>query len=168
MGGKTSHTAIVARSIEIPAIVGSAEHHARRLNNDDLIIDGTSGLIIVNPDPEVARRYQEKKKHYELVQEDFLKYARLPAMTKDRCRVDIGCNIEFIEEIPSAVLHGAEGIGLYRTEFIYINRDRLPTEEEHFAHYRQVVGIEGLAWSTIRTFDLGGDKFTSDPNWPKK
>jgi len=168
MGGKTSHTAIVARSIEIPAIVGLQNITRVVKTNDDLIIDGTSGLIIVNPDPEVARRYQEKKKHYELVQEDFLKYARLPAMTKDRYRVDIGCNIEFIEEIPSAVLHGAEGIGLYRTEFIYINRDCLPTEEEHFAHYRQVVGIEGLAWSTIRTFDLGGDKFTSDPKLAKE
>jgi len=168
MGGKTSHTAIVARSIEIPAVVGLKNITRVVKTNDDLIIDGTSGLIIVNPDPEVARRYQEKKRHYELVQEDFLKYARLPATTKDHYQVDIGCNIEFIEEIPSAILHGAEGIGLYRTEFIYINRDHLPTEEEHFDHYRQVVGIDGLAWSTIRTFDLGGDKFTSDPKLAKE
>ncbi|OPY14793.1 MAG: Phosphoenolpyruvate-protein phosphotransferase [Syntrophus sp. PtaB.Bin001] len=168
MGGKTSHTAIVARSIEIPAVVGLKNITRIVKTNDDLILDGTSGLIIVNPDPEVARRYQEKKRHYETVQEDFLKYARLPAITKDKYRVDIGSNIEFIEEIPSAVLHGAEGIGLYRTEFIYINRDQLPLEEEHFSHYRQVVGIEGLGWSTIRTFDLGGDKFTSDPKLAKE
>jgi phosphotransferase system enzyme I (PtsI) len=77
--------------------------------------------------------------------------------------VDIGCNIEFIEEIPSALKHGAENIGLYRTEFIYINRKNLPTEEEHFANYKSIVGIPGLAWTTIRTFDLGGDKFFSDP-----
>lgn len=168
MGGKTSHTAIVARSIEIPAVVGLKNITRVVKTNDDLIIDGTSGLIIVNPDPEVTRRYQEKKRDYETVQEDFLKYAHLPAVTKDSFRIGIGCNIEFIEEIPSAILHGAEGIGLYRTEFIYINRDQLPTEEEHFAHYRQVVGIEGLGWSTIRTFDLGGDKFTSDPKLAKE
>ncbi len=168
MGGKTSHTAIVARSIEIPAVVALQNITRVVKTNDDLIIDGTSGLIIVNPDPEVARRYQEKKKLYEEVQEDFLKYAHLPARTKDSYQVDIGCNIEFLEEIPSAVVHGAEGIGLYRTEFIYINRDHLPTEEEHFTHYRQVVGIEGLAWATIRTFDLGGDKFTSDPKLAKE
>lgn len=168
MGGKTSHTAIVARSIAIPAVVGLKNITRVVKTNDDLIIDGASGLIIVNPDPEVARRYQEKKRQYETIQEDFLKYAHLPAMTKDHYRVDIGSNIEFIEEIPSAVLHGAEGIGLYRTEFIYINRDQLPTEEEHFAHYHQVVGVEGLRWSTIRTFDLGGDKFTSDPKLAKE
>jgi len=168
MGGKTSHTAIVARSIEIPAVVGLKNITRVVKTNDDLIIDGTSGLIIVNPDPDVVRRYQEKKRQYETLQEDFLKYAHLPAMTKDHYRVDIGSNIEFIEEIPSAILHGTEGIGLYRTEFIYINRDHLPTEEEHFAHYRQVVGVEGLGWSTIRTFDLGGDKFTSDPKLAKE
>jgi phosphotransferase system enzyme I (PtsI) len=168
MGGKTSHTAIVARSIAIPAVVGLKNITRVVKTNDDLIIDGASGLIIVNPDPEVARRYQEKKRQYETIQEDFLKYAHLPAMTKDHYRVDIGSNIEFIEEIPSAVLHGAEGIGLYRTEFIYINRDQLPTEEEHFTHYHQVVGVEGLRWSTIRTFDLGGDKFTSDPKLAKE
>jgi phosphotransferase system enzyme I (PtsI) len=82
--------------------------------------------------------------------------------------VHIGCNIEFVEEIPSAVMHGAEGIGLYRTEFIYINRDKLPTEEEHFSFYRQVADAAGLGWATIRTFDLGGDKFFSDPKLAKE
>jgi len=75
--------------------------------------------------------------------------------------VEIGGNIEFIEEIPSAISHGADGIGLYRTEFIYINREELPSEEDHLANYRSVIGVEGLSWSTIRTFDLGGDKFIS-------
>ena len=89
--------------------------------------------------------------------------AGLPAVTRDNCRVDIGGNIEFTEEMPSALEHGAENIGLYRTEFIYINREQLPTEEEHFTHYRSIVGVPGLAWTTIRTFDLGGEKFFSDP-----
>ncbi|MCX7636023.1 MAG: phosphoenolpyruvate--protein phosphotransferase, partial [Syntrophales bacterium] len=94
--------------------------------------------------------------------------ACLPAGTRDHHRVAIGGNIEFVEEIPAAVAYGAEGIGLYRTEFIYINREQLPTEEDHFTNYRSVVGVEGLSWSTIRTFDLGGDKFFSDPKLAKE
>ncbi|MDD5712716.1 MAG: phosphoenolpyruvate--protein phosphotransferase [Smithellaceae bacterium] len=161
IGGRTSHTAIVARSMEIPAVVG-LESGTRLIRNDDeVIIDGSSGLVIVNPDPEMLVRYEEKRKHYLKTKADSLKQANLPAVTQDRYRVEIGGNIEFIEEIPSVVTHGADGIGLYRTEFIYINKENPPTEEEHFSHYRRVVGVKGLTWSTIRTFDLGGDKFFS-------
>jgi len=163
IGGKTSHTAIVAQAIEIPAVVGLESITSIVHTNDDIIVDGSSGLVIVNPDPEMLIRYKDKKKDYQHIQEDFLKDANLPAITKDNYRVEIGGNIEFSEEIPSAIAHGANGIGLYRTEFIYINREQLPTEEEHFANYRRIIGINGLAWSTIRTFDLGGDKFFSDP-----
>jgi len=91
-----------------------------------------------------------------------LKDAHLPAVTADGRSVGVGANIEFIEEIPSAVFHGANGVGLYRTEFIYINRGQLPTEEEHFFSYKKVIEGEGIKWATIRTFDLGGDKFVSD------
>ena len=163
IGGKTSHTAIVAQAIEIPAVVGLESITSLVHTNDDIIVDGSSGLVIVNPDPEMLKRYKDKKEDYQHIQEDFLKDANLPAITKDNYRVEIGGNIEFSEEIPSAIAHGANGIGLYRTEFIYINREQLPTEEEHFANYRRVIGVEGLRWSTIRTFDLGGDKFFSDP-----
>jgi len=162
IGGKTSHTAIVAQAIEIPAVVGLESITSIVHTNDDIIVDGSSGLVIVNPDPEMLIRYKDKKKDYQHIQEDFLKDANLPAITKDNYRVEIGGNIEFSEEIPSAIAHGANGIGLYRTEFIYINREQLPTEEEHFANYRRIIGINGLAWSTIRTFDLGGDKIFSD------
>jgi len=162
-GGKTSHTAIVAQSMGIPAVVGLEKITKEVKTNDDIIIDGTSGMVIVNPDPEILRRYEGKKKHYRDVKAISLSYARLPAITKDHYRVDIGGNIEFTEEIPSAVEHGAENIGLYRTEFIYINREQLPTEEEHFSHYKSIIGVPGLAWTTIRTFDLGGEKFFSDP-----
>ena len=168
IGGKTSHTAIVARSIEIPAVVGLENVTHRVRTNDDVIIDGSAGLVIVHPDPEVLKRYQEKQKHYAEAQEDYLKYAGLPAVTKDGCKLEIGANVEFIEEIPSAIAHGAEEIGLYRTEFIYINRDSLPTEEDHYNAYRQIVSFEKLGWSTIRTFDLGGDKFFSDPHVAKE
>lgn len=168
MGSKTSHTAIVARSIAIPAVVGLEKATRQVRTNDLIIIDGTAGLVIVNPDPELLHRYEEKRRHYQTVREEELKYAKYPAVTKDGCRVRIAGNIEFIEEIPSAVAHGAEGIGLYRTEFIYINREELPTEEDHFLNYRRVIGVEGLEWATIRTFDLGGDKFFSDPKLAKE
>jgi len=163
MGGKTSHTAIVARAYEIPAVVGLEKITTEVRTGDMVIIDGSAGAVIVNPDPEIIRRYEDKKRHYETVEDSLLKDARKPAVTLDRHRVLIGANIEFTEEIASAVQHGTDGIGLYRTEFIYINRDRLPTEEEHFCTYRKVVESKGIRWATIRTFDLGGDKFISDP-----
>lgn len=162
-GGKTSHTAIVAQSMGIPAVVGLEKITQEVKTNDDIIVDGSAGMVIVNPDPELLKRYEVKKKHYQELKAISLSHARLPAITKDDFKVDIGCNIEFTEEIPSALKHGAENIGLYRTEFIYINRENLPTEEEHFANYRSIVGVPGLAWTTIRTFDLGGEKFFSDP-----
>lgn len=168
IGSRTSHTAIVARSIEIPAVVGLEKITRVVRTNNDIIIDGSAGLVIVNPDPEVLHRYEEKNRHFLDARAECLKYAPLPAVTKDGFKIEMGGNIEFIEEIPSVVTHGGEGIGLYRTEFLYINREQLPTEEDHFDHYRRVVGVDGLKWSTIRTFDLGGDKFFSDPKLAKE
>ncbi len=168
IGGRTSHTAIVAQSIEIPAVVGLEYITKVVRTNDDVIIDGATGLVIVHPDPEILNRYEEKRRHFLDLREDFLQFAQLPAITKDNKRIKIGGNIEFVEEIPSAVSHGAEGIGLYRTEFIYLNREQLPTEEDHFQIYRQVVESQGIGWSTIRTFDLGGDKFFSRPKLAKE
>ncbi|MDA8125736.1 MAG: phosphoenolpyruvate--protein phosphotransferase [Deltaproteobacteria bacterium] len=162
IGGKTSHTAIVARSIEIPAVVGLENVTKVVRTNDEIIIDGSAGLVIVHPDLEVRKRYEGKKRLFEKAQDDLLDYAHLPATTRDGYSVEIGGNIEFIEEIPSAIAHGADGIGLYRTEFIYINRDELPTEEDHLANYRSLVGVKELSWATIRTFDLGGDKLFSE------
>jgi phosphotransferase system enzyme I (PtsI) len=164
-GGRTSHTAIVARSMELPAVVGLDNVTRSVHTGDDIIIDGTSGLVVINPYPEMLKRYEDKKRHYDAARDEYLKYAKLPAVTLDNYHVQIGCNIEFIEEIPSAIVHGAENIGLYRTEFLYIYRDELPTEEDHFNNYRQVVAEKNFSWSTIRTFDLGGDKF---PNYQKQ
>ncbi len=164
-GGRTSHTAIVARSMELPAVVGLDNVTRFVRTGDDIIVDGTSGLVVVNPYSDMLKRYEEKKRHYDDAKDEYLKYAKLPAVTLDHHHVQIGSNIEFIEEIPSAITHGAEYIGLYRTEFLYIYRDDLPTEEDHFNNYRQVVTEKNLAWSTIRTFDLGGDKF---PNYQKQ
>jgi phosphoenolpyruvate-protein phosphotransferase (PTS system enzyme I) len=162
IGGRTSHTAIVARAMEIPAVAGLDNITRVVHTGDDIVVDGSSGLVVVNPYPEILKRYEDKKIHFSASKDEYLKYAKLPAVTRDNYLVQIGGNIEFIEEIPSAIAHGAEYIGLYRTEFIYINRENLPTEEDHFNNYRQVVSVKDLLWSTIRTFDLGGDKFPSD------
>jgi phosphoenolpyruvate-protein phosphotransferase (PTS system enzyme I) len=158
-GGRTSHTAIVARSMELPAVVGLDKITRYVRTGDVIIVDGSSGLVVVNPYTDMLKRYEEKKRHYDEAKDEYLKYAKLPAITRDHYHVQIGGNIEFIEEIPSAIAHGAEYVGLYRTEFIYIYREDLPTEEDHFNNYRQVVSEKNLLWSTIRTFDLGGDKF---------
>lgn len=164
-GGRTSHTAIVARSLELPAVVGLDNITRFVHDGDDVIVDGTAGMVVINPYTDMLKRYEEKKRHYDTAKDDYLKYGKLPAVTVDQYRVRIGCNIEFVEEIPSAIAHGAENIGLYRTEFLYIYRENLPTEDEHFNNYSQVVTDKNLAWSTIRTFDLGGDKF---PNYQKQ
>ena len=164
VGGKTSHTTIVARSIGIPAVVG-LQHITSLIHKDDvLIVDGTSGVVIINPDQETLRRYEDKKRHYHVLEEDFLKDAHLPAVTRDNHSIGVGANIEFIEEIPSAVYHGANGVGLFRTEFFYVNKEHPPTEDEHYEQYRTVIEDEHIKWATFRTFDLGGDKFVSDPH----
>ena len=160
-GGRTSHTAIVARDMELPAVVGLDNITRFVRTGDEIIVDGISGLVVVNPYPEMLQRYEEKKLLYSAARDEFLKDAKSPAVTIDNHTVRIGCNIEFVEEIPSAIAHGAEHIGLYRTEFIYINRQELPTEEDHFNNYQQITNTKDLLWSTIRTFDLGGDKFPS-------
>ncbi len=162
IGGKTSHTAIVAKSIAIPAVVGLERITGEVSTGDVIIVDGTAGVVIVNPDPEVIKRYKDKQKHYLAMEKDLLKDAHLPAVTADGHSVGVGANIEFVEEIPTAVFHGANGIGLYRTEFIYINREQLPSEAEHLSTYKKVIEGKGIKWTTIRTFDLGGDKFISD------
>ncbi len=160
-GGRTSHTAIVARSLELPAVVGLDDITRFVHTDDQVIVDGTAGMVVINPYPDMLKRYEEKKRHHDAANDEYLKFGKLPARTLDHYQVQVGCNIEFIEEIPSAIAHGAENIGLYRTEFLYIYREDLPTEDDHFNNYRQVVTDKNLAWSTIRTFDLGGDKFAN-------
>ena len=163
IGGKTSHTTIVARSLGIPAVVGLEVISSEVRTDDVIVLDGASGVVIVNPDQETLKRYEDKKRHQRAMEEDLLKDAHLPAVTQDNHSVGVGANIEFIEEIPSAVMHGANGVGLFRTEFLYVNKEELPTEEEHFQNYKTVVEGDQIKWATIRTFDLGGDKFISDP-----
>ena len=168
IGGRTSHTAIVSRAMELPAVAGLGNITQLVKTGDELIVDGISGVVIVNPYPEMIKRYEEKKMHFLAASDEYMKYAKLPAVTTDDYLVQVGGNIEFVEEIPSAIAHGAEYIGLYRTEFLYISRHDLPTEEDHFNNYCQVVSAKDLLWSTIRTFDLGGDKLTPDQKHVKE
>ena len=158
VGGATSHTAILARGMGIPAVLGL--HNARQLirNNETIIVDGTRGVLIVNPDARVLEEYQLKKSQIEIERSKLklLKTAR--ATTLDRVKIDLMANIEGPGDITAALENGAEGIGLFRTEFIFLGRGDMPSEEEQFEAYRKVVkGMEGRPVS-IRTFDLGNDK----------
>ncbi len=165
IGGKVSHTAILSRSLGIPAVVGLQVATSLINGGDLLIIDGETGEVVINPTEGVSKSFLERKRRTRLIEREILKYATLPAETRDGVRVRLQANIEMVEEIPSAKMHGAEGIGLYRTEIIYLNRKDLPTEEEHFQAYRRLVEDIYPATATIRTLDIGGDKFL--PNYSK-
>ena len=161
IGGRISHTAILSRSLGIPAVVGLETATSLINGGDLLIIDGYGGMVIINPDEAISEEYIEKRKQIKLLEREVLKYATLPAETRDGYRIRMGANIELVEELPLAISHGAEGIGLYRTEILYLNREDLPSEEEQFHTYRRIA--EGIAPSSavIRTLDVGGDKFLS-------
>jgi phosphotransferase system enzyme I (PtsI) len=159
IGGKVSHTAILSRSLGIPAVVG-VEVATSLINGGDLLIfNGETGEVVINPTEEVSRSFLERKRRTKPIGREILKYASLAAETRDGIRVRLQANIEMVEEIPSAKMHGAEGVGLYRTEILYLNRKDLPTEEEHFKTYRGLLESIYPATATIRTLDIGGDKF---------
>jgi phosphotransferase system enzyme I (PtsI) len=167
IGGKTSHTAIMAKSLEIPAVVGVEEATTKIKAGDILIVDGGTGVIIINPDEETLRAYQQEELKLKGITEGFLSVKDLPAVTLDGKAVEIVANIELPEEVPSVKLHGAQGIGLYRTEFFYMNRRDLPSEEEHYQAYKYVAEEMNPLPVIIRTLDLGGDKFLSQFEIPK-
>ncbi len=158
LGGQTSHTAIVARARETPAVVGLGKASESIRSGDMLAVDGASGLVLVNPSETQLTLYRETMRRQLASEANALKSAELPAITTDGVRVRLMGNIEFPEEIDLLLAHGAEGIGLYRTEFLFLNREQPPTEEEHFQSYKQVLTRMGGRPVTIRTLDLGGDK----------
>jgi len=160
-GGRTSHSAIMARSLEIPAVVGAEEICAHVVNHETVILDGTEGLVILAPDRDTLARYHARKQQLEYVGRALDKLGALPAETQDGYRVRVTANIEFPEELPAVQAHGAEGVGLYRSEFLYLNRPDLPGEEEHFAVYRAVAAEMHPRPTVIRTLDFGGDKLAS-------
>jgi len=168
IGGKTSHTAIMAKALEIPAVVGAVEATVKIRAGDTLIVDGSMGVVIINPDEDTLRIYREEVQKLIGIAERFVVVKDLPAETKDNHRVKIVANIELPEEIPSVKIHGGEGIGLYRTEFFYLNRKDAPTEEEQFQSYKFVAETMGDSSVIIRTLDLGGDKFLSQFEMPKE
>ncbi|MBU1923626.1 MAG: phosphoenolpyruvate--protein phosphotransferase [Candidatus Omnitrophica bacterium] len=161
MGGKTSHTAIMAKSLEIPAVVGLEGVTAKVSSGDILIVDGNTGMVIINPDEETLKNYQQELVKLKGIAERFLSVKALPAVTTDGRAILINANIEFPDEVSSVKLHGSEGIGLYRTEFFYMNRKDSPSEEEHYQAYKYVAEQMSPHSVVIRTLDLGGDKFLS-------
>lgn len=162
LGGATSHTAIVARSLNIPCIV--ALHHARQLvrENEIIIVDGTQGVVIIDPDPRVLAEYQLRQREFGLERQKLKRLRDTPARTLDGADIELYANIELPGDVALAVESGATGIGLFRTEFLFLNRPDLPDEDEQFEAYRKVMEEMGGKPVTIRTYDLGADKQIDD------
>ena len=158
VGGPTSHTAIVARSLKIPAVVGL--HHVRDLLEDDelIIVDGTRGVIIVAPDEQIVEEYRLRRSELEIERSKLNRLRDTRATTLDGEEVNLLANIEGPKDLPAVKTANADGIGLYRTEFLFIGRDTLPDEEEQYEAYRAVVKALPGKSVTIRTFDVGADK----------
>jgi phosphoenolpyruvate-protein phosphotransferase (PTS system enzyme I) len=160
VGGRTSHTAIVARAMGIPAVVGLGNLTSEVSGGDTVIIDGTRGVVIVNPDAEQLAEHREAgQKQLDMV-ESLAALADLPAETKDGHVVSLQANIEFPEDVDEALAQGAQGIGLYRTEFLFLASETAPTEEEHYASYADALRRLGGRPLVIRTLDLGADKYS--------
>ncbi len=161
MGSKTSHTSIIAQSLQIPAVVGLEKATDKVGDNRLIILDGTKGEVILNPTEATIQAYSQKKVRYEKHQAEIVRCAHMPAETIDGFRIAIKGNIELLEEVTAVLDYGAEGVGLYRTEFLYLSRKEVPDEEQLFENYREVVEILAPQPVTIRTLDIGGDKFAS-------
>src|SRR6185295_10130669 len=153
-----SHTAIVARSLNVPAVV--ATHNARALIRDGelLIVDGSNHVVIVNPDRAVLAEYRLKQNEVDLARQKLKRLRTKAAETLDGVHIELLANIELPDDLEQAVENGASGIGLFRSEFLFLNRDALPTEDEQFEAYRSVAKGMKEKPVTIRTFDLGADK----------
>jgi phosphotransferase system enzyme I (PtsI) len=158
MGGPTSHTAILARSLNIPAVVGLHNVTQQVKNGDYLIVDGTDGEVIVNPPLAVKKEFLSKKEKYDNYFRELKKTAKLKSVTQDQVKFYPLANIELPEEVGMAFSFGAEGIGLFRSEFIYLQRESLPTEEDHFSVYSRIAKAAHPLPVYIRTVDIGGEK----------
>jgi phosphotransferase system enzyme I (PtsI) len=162
LGGTTSHTAVVARSLNIPSIV--ALHNARQLIRESelVIVDGTQGVVIVDPDPQVLAEYRLRQHQFDIERQKLKRLRNTRATSLDGVEVELHANIELPDDVEEARENGATGIGLFRSEFLFLNRSDLPDEDEQFEAYRRVAReMDGLP-VTIRTYDLGADKHTDD------
>jgi phosphotransferase system enzyme I (PtsI) len=160
VGGRTSHTAIVARAMGIPAVVGLGNLTNEVNGGDTVIIDGSRGMVIVNPDAEQLAEYRADAAKLVVIEGELAQLADLPAETTDGHRVALLANIEAVEDTADALGRGAQGIGLYRTEFLYLTMQREPTEADHYAAYAAAAAAVGGRPLVIRTLDLGADKYT--------
>lgn len=161
LGSRTSHTAIMARSLGIPAIVGLHDATEKLESGQEVLLDGYNGLLILDPTPETLWHYGELEQKRSLVQEQLTRLRETKSTTRDGRHIVLSANVELPEEVEAAPRNGAEGIGLYRTEFLYLNRTTLPSEEEQYGIYRKVAEQVQPHPLIIRTFDLGGDKLAA-------
>ena len=166
IGGQTSHTGILAHALGIPAIVGLEEVTSKANPGDTVIIDGNRGLVIIDPDAAQLLEYRQSVKRIAELESSLDKLVDLPAETKDGTHITLMANIEFPSEIQPALEKGATGIGLYRTEFLYLASDRPPTEEQQYEAYKQAIAALDGKPLTIRTLDLGADKFQDRGSTP--
>ncbi|MFB9762017.1 phosphoenolpyruvate--protein phosphotransferase [Ectobacillus funiculus] len=168
IGGRTSHSAIMARSMEIPAVVGTKVVMEQIKNGDLVIVDGLDGNVVVNPSAEELRTYEEKKANHEAQKAEWAKLKNEHTVTADGHQVELVANIGTPKDVKGVLDNGGEGVGLYRTEFLYMGRDNLPTEEEQFDAYKTVLeSMEGKP-VVVRTLDIGGDKELPYLHLPKE
>ncbi|HYK72109.1 MAG TPA: phosphoenolpyruvate--protein phosphotransferase [Pseudoneobacillus sp.] len=158
IGGRTSHSAIMARSMEIPAVVGTKNATETIQNGDLIIVDGLKGEVHINPTPEVVKEYKQIHSDYQKQKEEWAKLVNEKTLTKDGHQIELAANIGTPKDLKGVIENGGEAVGLYRTEFLYMGRDQLPTEEEQFQAYKEV--LEGMNGKpvVVRTLDIGGDK----------
>lgn len=168
IGGRTSHSAIMARTMEIPAVVGLKDITQHVKNGDILVFDGEEGIVLVNPEDALVREYARKREEQLQAKKELRKLINSSTVSKDGRKVELGCNIGNPKDAKKADENGAEGIGLYRTEFLYMDRTSLPTEEEQLEAYKAVLEIMGKRPVIIRTLDIGGDKELPYMNLPKE
>jgi phosphoenolpyruvate-protein phosphotransferase (PTS system enzyme I) len=168
IGGRTSHSAIMARSLEIPAVVGTKTVTSTIENGMKVIIDGLDGKVIVNPNEDEVKLYQKKKVAYEAQKVEWAKLVHEKTVTSDDYEVELVANIGTPQDVQGVLDNGGEGVGLYRTEFLYMGRDTFPTEEEQFEAYKSVLERLGDKPVVVRTLDIGGDKELSYLNLPKE
>jgi phosphotransferase system enzyme I (PtsI) len=159
IGAFTSHSAIVAKSLGIPTVMGLEDITARVIPGDTIFIDGFKGTVILNPDKNELKKFKKRRADYIKLEKQLLKYAKLQGKTLDNVEISINANIEIIEELDLARSYGAEGIGMYRTEFLFTNSVYFPDEDEQYENYQKVVSALDSPIVTIRTLDIGGDKF---------
>ncbi|HDZ1088770.1 TPA: phosphoenolpyruvate-protein phosphotransferase PtsI [Klebsiella pneumoniae] len=167
-GGRTSHTSIMARSLELPAIVGTGSITAQVKNGDYLILDAVNNQVLINPSNEQIEALRSLQAQVAEEKAELAKLKDLPAITLDGHQVEVCANIGTVRDVEGAERNGAEGVGLYRTEFLFMDRDALPTEEEQFAAYKAVAEACGSQAVIARTMDIGGDKELPYMNFPKE